>query len=45
MKSIFEQNGETYTKAGDYYIPNIPVPNTSLIKLNSLAELLAREFF
>lgn len=27
MKSIFEQNGGTYTKVGDYYIPNIAVPD------------------
>jgi len=25
MKSIFEQNGGTYTKIRDYYIPNIAV--------------------
>lgn len=29
MKSIFEQNGGTYTKVGDYYIPNISVPDTN----------------
>lgn len=28
MKSIFEQNGGTYTKVGDYYIPNITVSDT-----------------
>ena len=26
MKSIFEQNGGTYTKVGDYYIPNLVLP-------------------
>ena len=26
MKSIFEQNGGTYQKVGDYYIPNLSVP-------------------
>lgn len=26
MKSIFEQNGGIYTKVGDYYIPNLTVP-------------------
>ena len=26
MKSLFEQNGGTYTKIGDYYIPNLTVP-------------------
>ena len=25
MKSLFEQNGGTYTKVGDYYIPNLTV--------------------
>ena len=25
-KSKFEQNGGTYRKVGDYYIPNITVP-------------------
>ena len=28
MKSLFEQNGGTYTKVGDYYVPNIAVPDT-----------------
>lgn len=27
MKSIFEQNGGTYTKVGDYYIPNLTLPD------------------
>ena len=26
MKSLFEQNGGTYIKVGDYYIPNLTVP-------------------
>ena len=26
MKSIFEQMGGTYTKVGDYYIPNLALP-------------------
>lgn len=25
MKTLFEQNGGTYTKVGDYYIPNLTV--------------------
>ena len=29
MKSIFEQNGGTYTKVGDYYIPNLEVPENN----------------
>ena len=27
MKSIFEQNGGTYTKVGKYYIPNVSIPD------------------
>lgn len=27
MKSLFEKNGGTYTKAGDYYLPNLEAPN------------------
>ena len=27
MKSIFEQNGGTYTQVGDYPIPNISLPD------------------
>ena len=27
MKSLFEKNGGTYTKVGDYYLPNLEVPN------------------
>ena len=27
MKSIFEQNGGTYTKIGDYYYPDVTLPN------------------
>lgn len=28
MKSLFEQSGGTYTKVGDYYIPDATVPDT-----------------
>ena len=28
MKSLFEELGGTYTKAGDYYLPNISLPKT-----------------
>ncbi len=31
MKILFEQNGESYTKVGDYYIPNITVPEWKFI--------------
>ena len=27
MKSLFEKNGGTYTKVGDYYFPNLEAPN------------------
>ena len=27
MKSLFEKNGGTYTKVGDYYLPNLEAPN------------------
>ena len=26
MKSVYEQNGGTYTKVGDYYLPDLTVP-------------------
>ncbi len=29
MKSIFEQNGGTYTKVGEYYIPDVTVTGTN----------------
>ena len=28
MKSIFEEMGGTYTKVGDYYIPDLALPET-----------------
>jgi len=27
MKSLFEKNGGTYTKVGDYYLPNMEASN------------------
>ena len=27
MKSLFEKNGGTYTRVGDYYLPNLGTPN------------------
>ena len=27
MKSIYEQKGRTYTKAGKYYVPNVSAPD------------------
>ena len=46
MKSIFEQNGGTYTKVGDYYIPNIAVRNTKeyhIGKYGSLRKAFLKE--
>ena len=31
MKTLFEQNGGTYTKVGDYYVPNLTVPENKPI--------------
>ena len=42
MKSIFEQNGGTYTKVGDYYIPNIAVPDTKKYNIGKYGRLHAR---
>lgn len=39
MKSIFEQNGRTYTKVGDYYIPNITVPDTKKYNIGKYGNL------
>ena len=41
MKSIFEQNGGTYTKVGDYYIPNISVPDTKKYNIGKYGRLHA----
>ena len=42
MKSIFEKNGGTYTKVGDYYIPNITVPDTKKYNIGKYGRLHAR---
>lgn len=47
MKSIFEQNGGTYTKVGNYYIPNIAVPDTkkyNIGKYGSLRKEFLKEY-
>ena len=36
MKSLFEKNGSTYKKAGDYYLPNLGAL-TSIIKSADMA--------
>ena len=30
MKSLFEHNGGTYSKVGDYYLPNLTLPDDGL---------------
>ena len=47
MKSIFEQNGGTYTKVGDYYIPNIAVPDIkkyNIGKYGNLRKIFLKEY-
>ena len=39
MKSLFEQNGGTYTKVGDYYIPDITVPDTKEYNIGKYGRL------
>ena len=39
MKSIFEKNGGTYTKVGDYYIPNITVSDTKRYNIGKYGNL------
>lgn len=42
MKSIFEQNGGTYTKVGNYYIPNILVPDTRKYSIGKYGRMHAK---
>lgn len=46
MKSIFEQNGGTYTKVGDYYIPDLEVPenNYEIRKYGRLRRKYLKEY-
>ncbi len=39
MKSLFEQNGGTYTKVGDYYVPNIAAPDTRQYNIGKYGRL------
>ena len=39
MKSLFEQNGGTYTKVGDYDIPDITVPDTKEYNIGKYGRL------
>lgn len=42
MKSRFEQNGGTYTKVGNYYIPNILVPDTKKYSIGKYGRMHAK---
>ena len=39
MKSVFEQNGGTYTKVGDYYIPDVTIPKMNDYKIGKYGQL------
>lgn len=39
MKSLFEQNGGTYRREGDYLIPNISVPDTKEYNIGKYGRL------
>ena len=39
MKSVFESMGGTYTKSGDYYIPNITLPEGSNRKIGKYGRM------
>lgn len=42
MKSIFEQNGGAYTKVGNYYIPNVSVPDTKKYNIGQFGRMHAK---
>ena len=37
MKSVFESIGGTYTQAGDYFIPDIALPEKTTERLENMA--------
>lgn len=39
MKSVFEQNGGTYIKVGDYYLPNLTVPTDKKYNIGKYGRL------
>ena len=39
MKSVFEQNGGTYTKVGDYYLPDLTVPTDKKYNIGKYGRL------
>lgn len=42
MKSIFEKNGGTYTRCGDYYIPDLSIPDTKKYNIGKYGRLHAK---
>ena len=42
MKSVFEQNGGTYTKVGDYYLPDLTVPTDKKYNIGKYGRLHGR---
>lgn len=39
MKSVFEQSGGTYTKVGDYYLPDLTVPTDKKYNIGKYGRL------
>ena len=42
MKSVFEQNGGTYTNVGDYYLPDLTVPTDKKYNIGKYGRLHER---
>lgn len=42
MKSVFESMGGTYTQSGDYFIPDIALPETSNRKIGKFGRMRHR---
>ena len=42
MKSVFESMGGTYTRSGDYFIPDIALPKTSNRKIGKFGRMRHR---
>ena len=42
MKSVYEQNGGTYTKVGDYYLPDLTVPTDKKYNIGKYGRLHGR---
>ena len=42
MKSVFEQSGGTYTKVGDYYLPDLIVPTDKKYNIGKYGRLHGR---